>query len=180
MHNIAIFADLSNMHFGLRKKWPEGRLSYSAYLQRAIAGDNCVRSIAYATLADEDSAGFLTAIASCGWEVKHKKPLEVRTKGGTVVRRLNWNLEITCDMFRLAPKINKVILGCSNSDLIEPVKLMQSMGIYVHVLAAYIGRGLAEVANKSEELTEDFLLPKNAFVPELRTEAENAADPEPE
>jgi len=180
MHNIAIFADLTNMHFGLKKKWPEGRLSYSAYLQRAIGGDNCIRSIAYATLADEDSAGFLTAIQACGWETRCKRPLTVTTKGGVVVRRLTWNLAITCDMFRLAPKIDKVILGCSNTDLVEPVKMMQSMGIYVHVLAAHIGRGLKEAADKSEELTEDYLLPPNVFVPQARTESEDATDPESE
>jgi len=176
MLNVAIFLDLPNLHFNLRTHWPDGRLSYSAYLERAKGADNLIRAIAYGAQLRENDTGFLAALRLAGWETKYKRPVSIKTREGNTIKRISWNVEITCDMLTIEPKVQKIILGCGNSDLVQPVRMLQARGIYVEVLAANIGTRLRSVCNRYYELTEDLLVPQDSIVPEAREDVEGVQD----
>ena len=178
MLNIAIFADLPNLHFGLRTHWPEGRLHYQNYLKAALGEENLIRAVAYAAQLKENDTGFLVALRQAGWEVRHKRPAKINTKDGQTIQRITFAVEVTCDMLTIEPKVQKVVLGCGNSDLVQPVRMLQARGIYVEVIAANIGTALRKTCNSFRELTEDMLMSPGLIVPGHREESEGIKEVE--
>ena len=177
MLNVAVFADLPNLHYGLRTQWPEGRLHYESYLKAAVGEENLIRAIAYAAQLKDGDTGFLTALHQAGWETKHKRPAKINTKDGSTVQRITFAVEVACDMLTIEPKVQKVVLGCGNSDLVPPVRLLQARGIYVEVFAANIGAAMRKTCNNFRELTKDLLMPPG-IVPGHRVESEEIKEVE--
>lgn len=156
---IGIFVDVSNLYYCIGKKFPEKKLDYLAYLTLAQGENAIYRARAYGIELDKEASKFKTCLKHYGYEPIYKAPkiYENKETGEKHYRRMSWNVGITTDVVRLIDKLDIIILGSSDPELVPLVEWIKEKGRECLILACGISRELKAVANGYKEITEDYL-----------------------
>lgn len=154
-----VFVDIGNLFYCIGKRFPRRKLNYPEYL-RQVTGENAVyRAIAYGIQLNDNSIKFQTALKKSGFEVKYKEPRYTINKetNAREIKRTSWNVGLTTDIVRIVDKLDTVIIGSSDYDLVPLVEWIKEKGRVCVVCACGIPKELRAVANQSIEITEDML-----------------------
>ena len=154
LKRTAVFVDLSNLYYCTHKKWPDRKINYKAYLD--LCGENIYRAIAYGAHIDHQADGFIKCLKSFGFETKFKAPKEYQTDAG-IRRKADFDCDIVVDMIRLINKVDVIVLGCADGDLLPGVEYVREHGIDVRILACGISRDLKDGASSWTEISESIL-----------------------
>lgn len=161
MKNIVLVIDTRNIMACLGMTFGNGKLNYQKYIQDAVGEDLMYSGIAYGCTQNGNESRFIASLKHMGLDTKFKAPL-TKTDPSTnepVTRWVNWNVGMTLDVLRLAAtdKVDKVIIGSSDPELVELVEHLKTLNIKVEVFACGIPKVLKSAASGYKEITRDYL-----------------------
>jgi len=146
---VGIFVDVGNLYYCIGKAFPGRKLDYQKYLDTVTDRfGSDITATAYGTQLEREASKFITALRHIGYTTKWKKE---KPEG----RRVSWNVGLTVDA--LAHLFEVVIIGSSDSALLELVDALIEREVKVIVYAARIGRELKETGAEILEISEDIL-----------------------
>ena len=137
----AIFVDVVNQFYANNS----ARLDYEKYLAVAGEGLDVVRAFAYGAQMNEEAENFLTMMRHLGYETRYRKAVAVGERKD--IYRTDRNMMIAMDVWRVAPKVEAVVLGSNDPELIPLVLRLREVGVQVRVLSCAVGRELANAAD---------------------------------
>ena len=146
---VAVFIDTANLYHSAKNLYKR-KVNFGAVLKDAVAGRKLVRATAYVITSEAgDEKGFFDALTKLGIETK-TKDLQVFAGGA---KKGDWDVGISVDAIKFAPKLDAVILVAGDGDFIPLVKYLQNTsGVQVEVVS--FGKS---TSMKLKEAADDFL-----------------------
>lgn len=158
---VGVFVDVANMYYSA-KNIHGMRVNFGKILEEAVGDRLLVHARAYVIKADSpDEQKFFEALDKQGFEVE-MKDLQVFSGGA---KKGDWDVGITVDTIRLAPRLDTVVLVAGDGDYLPLVQYLQdAFGIRVEVIAFQESTSikLREAADSFIDLSGDkkkYLLP---------------------
>lgn len=72
-------------------------------------------------------------------------------------RRVNWGCGMAVDIVNIVDRVDTIIIGSSDPDLLPVVEFIKSKGVGVIIMAAGIHKDLKKACNQFVEISEDML-----------------------
>lgn len=162
MKNVLLVVDTRNIFVCLVKSFESGKLDYVNFCNSVVGEDHLHHSIAYGTQSAGMSHTFITFLSKLGFVCKFKEPTQTR-KGPDDEVKNYWtspNVQMALDVAKLVlgGKIDKVIIGSSDPELVDLVKWIREQGIVCDICASRIPRVLKNVASNTIEISEELVL----------------------
>jgi len=161
MKKVGVFVDLRNLYFAINKRFAGRRLDYHKYLKGTLDESSILlRAIAYGVQINEESEKFINALEYYGFQTKYKNVYvespdpEERTRA---LFRENWNVGISIDIARLLDKLDVIILGSADRELIPLIEFIGEKGCECIIFASNIPPEIKEVATAWIEIGDQFL-----------------------
>lgn len=147
-----LFVDTSNLYYCIGKHFDKKKLDYKKYLENITKSDKIElqRAIAYGSQIENTAGGFINCLKHIGFETKYR-----RVKDGAL--RVNWNVGITIDVIQMIEKLDLVILGSADGELIPLVEYITKRGVRCEILACGINKDLKTAATRFIEIGEELL-----------------------
>lgn len=146
---IAVLIDTNNLYHSARSLYGR-RVNFAELLEQASSNRELVRAIAYVVKSDspeEDS--FFEALNERGIETK-TKDLQIFFDG---TKKADWDVGITLDAIRFAPKVDAIILASGDGDYVPLVEHLKGcFGVQVEVIA--FGRSTSA---RLKEVVDEFI-----------------------
>lgn len=145
---VALLIDTNNLYHSARSLYGR-RVNFAALLETAAAGRELVRAVAYVVKSDSpEEEGFFEALNDRGIETK-TKDLQIFFDGS---KKADWDVGITLDAIRLAPRLDAIVIASGDGDYIPLVEHLKStFGVQVEIIS--FGR---TTSGKLKELVDDF------------------------
>ena len=159
MSKVGLFVDIEDQFFRVNKKWPDRKLNYEAYYQKAKEFGEVTRAIAYGTEIGENSNNFISCLHHIGFEPRFK----FVEKG----EWFNWAVGITVDIIRLIDNFDIVVIGATCRDLTPLVKYLKETQVKTIIFSCGVNRELKLASDEAYEITEDMLEAKISITEEV-------------
>jgi uncharacterized LabA/DUF88 family protein len=145
---VALLIDTNNLYHSARSLYGR-RVNFAALLETAAAGRELVRAVAYVVKSDSpEEETFFEALNDRGIETK-TKDLQVFFDGS---KKADWDVGITLDAIRLAPRLDAIVIASGDGDYIPLVEHLKStFGVQVEIIS--FGR---TTSGRLKELVDDF------------------------
>lgn len=150
MKTVGIFVDVSNIYYCTNKAFPGHKVDYLKYQDKAVGNNAIYRAVAFGVQNNDESARFISCLRHLNYDARFKK-FDPRNP------RINCNIAIATELFRTIDKLDIVILGSADPNLVDLVTWIKERGTEVHIIACGISHYLKEVATKFIEIDESFL-----------------------
>lgn len=164
MNIVLMVIDTSNIKFCLGKSFENGHMDYPKYKENALGEDSLIRGIAYGRSSENNvEHGFKHALQQLNFQTKFKPASKKRAGSGADVEKwVPWNVQITIDVINAVNtgKIDKVIIGSSEPELVHLIEELASRSIPVTVYACGIPKSFKAAGATCIEITEDMLYSK--------------------
>lgn len=150
--SIGVFVDVDNLYRMVRKKY-EGknkRLDYKKYLEKAVGEGTLYRAYAYGNQSKEEAQAFISCLKFLGYSPKY--PDEIQRSS------FNWDVGLAMDVVRVIDKLDVVIIGSSDYDLLPLVQWIKEHGVQCNVFACNVGKQLKDACDNYIEITNDLLV----------------------
>lgn len=146
---VGVFIDTSNLYHSAKNLYKR-KVNFGAVLRDAVAGRKLVRAIAYVITSEGgEEKNFFDALTKLGIETK-TKDLQVFAGGA---KKGDWDVGITIDAVKMAPKLDAVVLVAGDGDFVPLVEYLQSTyGVQIEVVS--FGKSSSM---KLKETADDFL-----------------------
>ena len=153
-----LFIDVSNLYYCVKKKFAGRKINYEmlyGHFNRgahiAAPSDQKYLSFAraYGIRHGSEAKAFIRTLQSYGFETSIIKSLPKR--------HTSLNVDITIDVIRRASKLQTVILGTSDRDILPLIKWLHEQGIKVIEVGCGVPVELQHSPAEIVEITEDFL-----------------------
>jgi uncharacterized LabA/DUF88 family protein len=148
--NVGLFVDVGNLYYCIGKKFPSRKLDYGAYMAHAQGEGYVYTAKAYGSQMAEEAVGFITCLTKLGY-TPHYVSLDEKK------RRVHFDSQITVDVIKSLDKLDVVVIGSANPDLVPLVEYCKNKGRKVYILAAGINKDLRKAATKAIEIEESLL-----------------------
>lgn len=157
MKMVGAFVDVGNLYFSINQKWDGRKLDYVKYLQKAVGKECLYRAIAYGGQLANHAATFITYLKAAGFETKYKELRQFELADQRKVWRVDWNVGMSVDVIKMINRLDIVILGSSNIDLVPLVEYIKNRGITCIIFACGIPKDLRSIADGAIEIDESLL-----------------------
>ncbi len=149
MKSIGIFCDISNLYYSIKERFNDRKLDYHKFKTISTGEDILYKACAYGLQRKDEATRFIAYLKHFGFETKYKV-----TKG-----RVSWNVGMSMDIVRivLSNKLDTIVFGTSDTELIPVIELCKDYGILTHVFACGIPEELKAIADKCTEIDETML-----------------------
>ena len=151
---VGVLVDVSNMYHSAKNLYKK-RVNFKEILKDAVAGRKLIRATAYVIKTEtEEESYFFEALSQQGFEVR-MKDLQIFAGGA---KKADWDVGITVDAIKLAPKLDVVILVTGDGDYMPLVNYLQNTtGCLVEIMAfrQTASSRLIEEADDFINLSED-------------------------
>ena len=145
---VGVLVDVSNLYHSARVMYNK-KVNFKAVLKEAVGERKLIRAIAYVITAENpEEQKFFDALDQIGFEVKSKE-LQIFYGGH---KKGDWDVGISMDAIRLAPKIDVVVIVSGDGDFIPLLEHLRSLGQRVEVMA--FGRS---ASGRLRELADNFV-----------------------
>ena len=144
-----ILLDTGNLHYCVNRKYPNFRINYKKLLNEWSRKEDEV--IAYGAIPTHEAFTFRDALRNYGYRVKFKEL-------GKGLKFYNPIIDITLECVNRVTRINEIIIGTSNQELIPLVKWLQCHSIIVGVWGCGISFELQKIVDHYIEIKEEMLL----------------------
>ncbi len=157
MSNVLLIVDTKNLFNTLHKSYGNGKIDYQKFVELAAGPDHIFSSIAYGQQSENNSVPFMTVLSKLGFVCKFKQLIKTTTK----TLYPNNNVQLTIDVIGQinSGKIDRVVLGSSDPELIDLVKWVRDKGFNCDIVACRIPKVLKDIASSVIEIDESILLP---------------------
>lgn len=161
MKNVVLVIDTRNIMACLGMTFGNGKLNYQKYIQDAVGNDILYAGIAYGCTQNGNESRFISSLKHMGLDAKFKAPLtKINHDTKEVVPRwVNWNVGMTLDVVKLTgtSKVDKVIIGSSDPELVDLVEYLKGNNIKVEIFACGVPKVLKNAASGYKEITDKYL-----------------------
>ncbi|PJB16295.1 hypothetical protein CO116_02380 [Candidatus Falkowbacteria bacterium CG_4_9_14_3_um_filter_38_19] len=151
---VGVLVDVSNMYHSAKNLYKK-RVNFKEILKDAVADRKLIRATAYVIKTEtEEESYFFEALSQQGFEVR-MKDLQIFAGGA---KKADWDVGITVDAIKLAPKLDVVILVTGDGDYMPLVNYLQNTtGCLVEIMAfrQTASSRLIEEADDFINLSED-------------------------
>ncbi len=150
---VGVFIDTSNLYHSAKNLYKR-KVNFGAVLKDAVAGRKLVRATAYVITSEAGGEqSFFDALTKLGIETKTKE-LQIFSGGA---KKGDWDVGITVDAIKMAPRLDAVVLVAGDGDFIPLVEYLQGMLVQVEVVS--FGKS---TSMKLKDVADDFIdLSKN-------------------
>lgn len=151
---VGVFIDTQNLYHSAKHLY-KARVNFSAILDEAVGGRFLVRAVAYVIKTDTgEEKNFFEALTKMGIETKVKE-LQIFAGGA---KKADWDVGMTIDAVKLAPKLDTVILVTGDGDFVPLIQYLDmNEGCQVEVIS--FGKSssskLKEVAHAFTDMCDD-------------------------
>lgn len=146
---MAVLIDTNNLYHSARSIYGQ-RVNFAELLEQATAWRELVRAIAYVVKSDSpEEDTFFEALHDRGIETK-TKDLQVFYDG---TKKGDWDVGITLDAIRLAPRLDAIVLASGDGDYIPLVEYLKST-FWVQVEVIAFGR---TTSARIKEAVDEFI-----------------------
>lgn len=156
MKRIALFVDVSNLYFCVKRKY-EGRIDYKKYMAYVQSLGEVIEARAYGCAKGAEAKAFMLMLKHAGFAPVYKEPKELEPGK----RKGDWDVGITVDMLT-RDDADVVILGSSDSDMAPAVAELRKRGKEVYIFACDVSRELHGAASCVFEIAPSHLQLKGA------------------
>jgi uncharacterized LabA/DUF88 family protein len=157
LNRIAVFVDIRNLYYNTKREFNK-KINYGNYLKKF--GENVVKACAFGLLYDNDSGDFISALKHIGYEVEFQKSEHLHVSDRTK-RHMLQNEECSNRMIvgilRCLDKIDTVIVGSSNKNILPFIYLLKEQGVHVQVFACSIPNSIKRAATSYVEIGGNIL-----------------------
>lgn len=156
MKTALVAVDITNQYYSVQSSHHTGaRIDYEKYLTAAVSQYNLYRAFAYGAQMSDEAYGFITVLKSIGFEPKYRRAVSVGDRPD--IRRTDRNLILAMDVWRTIERVDVVILGSNDSELVPLVQRIKELGIQVIIYSCNIGRELREAADRCIEIDPEIM-----------------------
>ncbi len=129
---VGVFIDTANLYHSAKHLY-KSRVNFANVLAEAVGGRTLVRAIAYVVRTDSgDESAFFEALTKIGIETK-VKDLQIFADGA---KKADWDVGITIDAVKLAPKLDTVVIASGDGDYIPLIEYLDmNEGCQVEVIS---------------------------------------------
>jgi uncharacterized LabA/DUF88 family protein len=153
----ALFVDIANLYYCVGKRFQNRKLDYAKLRDRVAEFGQMYRSFAYGVQMGEEANPFINCIRKLGYDTKYKKSKMTESNEKQVIRKADWDVGMTLDVARVIDRVDTVVIGSADLDLIDLVRFIRDKGVRCIVFACGIPQELRDVADFYIEITEDLL-----------------------
>lgn len=150
MKNVLVSVDITNQYYAALHTYPGAKIDYERYLTEATKGYNLYRAFAYGSQMEDEAHGFITVLRTIGFEPKYRQAVTVRDRPD--IRRTDRNMLLAMDVWRTLERVDVVILGSNDPDLVPLVNRIKELGIQVIIFSCNISRELKDAADRYIEI----------------------------
>ena len=164
MKTVGLFIDISNIYYNVGKRFAKQKLDYSKYLTKAVDGDVLLRAFAYGLETSDNQADrFVKYLRFLQIEPKYKRHTTYvnNQTGKTATRWSTWDVGISLDIVRVIDKLDVVVLGSNDPNLIPLIEYVKERGVKFVVFACGVGKEVREAADMYIEIDASLLETKN-------------------
>ncbi len=155
---VALFVDVQNIYYTTRQVF-NSHFDYNAFWAQVGHGRQIVKAIAYAIdRGDARQQQFQRILRAIGFEVK-LKPFIQRSDG---TAKGDWDVGITLDVMRWAPKADIITLVSGDGDfdlLLQAVQREHNVQTEVYGVEPLTAASLMQVSSYFVPITRELLLP---------------------
>lgn len=128
---VGIFIDTANLYHSAKNLYG-CKVNFDQVVKDGLAGRLLTRAVAYVISTEAgDEKGFFEALEKIGIETKTKN-LQIFAGGA---KKADWDVGITIDAVKLAPKLDAVILVSGDGDYIPLVEYLKMQGCQVEAIS---------------------------------------------
>lgn len=156
--SVGVFVNTTLLYYVVQshfKRWSNPRINYTSYLRRAVGDNTLYRAFAYGAQVGSESTGFIESLHRAGYETRYVPAKMVNEK--LAILQTDRNMALAMDIVRIVEKLDEVVIGSNDSNLIPLVQWLKEKGVYVILYAPRIPRPLVQAANAVIEVEEDIL-----------------------
>lgn len=169
MQNVLLIADTSNIKYCLERTFNNGKMNYNKWKEDAVGGDILFAGIAYGRKFGDLQWPFCKTLTHLGFELRFKEALKRGRDESKSEHWVNWNVGIAVDVMTALQnspgKIDKVILGSSEHELIHLVEYLRGRHIQTEIFACGIPKCLREVASSCRDIDASYLYEAPPAIP---------------
>jgi uncharacterized LabA/DUF88 family protein len=153
---IGVFCDLSNLYYCVGHKFAARKLDYRKYIKFVKDLGEITQAVAYGAQMHGQANGFIYCLERLGFKIKFKNPKSYQQESG-IKRKADWDVGITMDIVNMIDRLDLIILGTGDGDMVPVVEWARMKGVDVVVFAATISKDLKLAATKFIEIPESLL-----------------------
>lgn len=126
---VGVFIDAQNLYHSAKSLYG-ANVNFKNILEDVVSGRSLIRALAYViTTESGEESVFFEALTKSGIETK-AKDLQIFSGGN---KKADWDVGLTIDAVKLAPKLDSVILLSGDGDYIPLVEYLKFQGCQVEV-----------------------------------------------
>lgn len=131
MLRVGIFVNITNQFGALTQKKKGYKVNYERYLKQFLSpGESLMLAYAYGSQVIDEAESFIHALRRMGYMTRFVTSTKVTAQE---IIQPNRNVEITVDIMRSCEKLDIVILGSNDLELVPLIVYLQGKGIKVIV-----------------------------------------------
>lgn len=153
----AFFVDLANLYYCVGKRFQNRKLDYAKLRDKVAEMGQLYRSTAYGVQMGEEASPFINCLRKLGYDTKYKKSRMSEENEKKVIRKADWDVGLTLDVVSVIDRVDTVVIGSADIELIELVRYVRSKGVRCIVFASGIPQDLRDAADFYIEITDDLL-----------------------
>lgn len=153
--NTGIFVDVSNQFSTVASVHRGAKINYKGYLDSALRGRSLYRAFAYGVQLNTEANEFIFSLREIGFEPKYR--IARKIDGRPSIKRTDRNMPLAMDVMRHLHKLDIVVIGSNDPDLVPLVAYIKERGIKVVIFACRVGSELRDVADEVIEVDNTVL-----------------------
>ncbi len=130
-------------------------MNYGRYLRHAVGPDTLYRAIAYGVQLADEANEFINLLRESGYEPKYKPARKI--DGRPNIRSTDWNVGMSLDVVRLLDRLDIVVIGSNDSNLIPLVQYCRERGKLVTIFSCKVGQELREAVDAVYDIKQEII-----------------------
>lgn len=152
MKRVGVFVDVNNLYSALGST---AKVDYFKYLERAGTDYLLVRATAYGAQKKNEAGDFIACLRHFGYHTNYL-PATV-FNGIPSIGQTYLNMTIAMDAMRMLDRVDVMIFGSNNPDMIPLYKYLKERGIEIIIFAAKLEDDVRMVADSVIEVSRSVL-----------------------
>lgn len=160
LNRVGVFVDCNNLYSTLGS---EHKVDYSKYLEQAVGGGSLVRAFAYGAQIKTEAKPFIAYLKHIGFTPKYLPATIIDSVSD--IERTHLNMIIAMDVIRLLNRMDTVVIGSNQLNLIPLCYYLQEQGLKVVVFASKIKDDLRLIVDDVIEISSNTLYLRDEVTP---------------
>lgn len=156
VEKVLVVVDVINLFGSVKATFDGRKIDYEKYLLKIEKEEGDIyRAFAYGAFVSDEANGFINCLHNVGFEPKYIKAIYYNDKPD--VKRTNRTMDMVVDILTFMDRIDTVVIGTLDNDLIPFIYYLKSKGVKVILYSCNVRRELREACDNFWFIDEDVL-----------------------